>query len=84
MDHFYGTVWARRAPTPGSSIRRRSPTRRALSFGGWGEWLVVWTVILAVSFSVVRWVGVAAVVVGFGSRLFVAELQADLRAGGRT
>ena len=76
-DHFYGTVWGDGEgaeawfvyPPPFAYIVR------GLSFGGWGEWLVVWTVILAVSFSVVRWVGVAAVVVGFGLRLFVENFK---------
>src|SRR4051812_9565259 len=59
-DPFYGTVWGASEaadawflyPPPFAYIVR------ALSFGGWGEWLVVWTVILAISFAVVRWVGV--------------------------
>jgi hypothetical protein len=76
-DHFYGTVWGAGEgaeawfvyPPPFAYVVR------ALSFGGWGEWLVVWTVILAVSFSVVRWVGVTAVVVGFGLRLFVENFK---------
>lgn len=46
-----------------------------MSFGGWGQWLFLWTVILAMSFSVVRWVGVAAVVVGFGSRVVVDNFK---------
>jgi hypothetical protein len=76
-DHFYGTVWGAGDgaeawyvyPPPFAYIVR------VLSFGGWGEWLVLWTVILAVSFSVVRWIGVTAVVVGFGLRLFVDNFK---------
>jgi hypothetical protein len=77
MDQFYGTVWGSGGgaeawfvyPPPFAYIVR------ALSFAGWGEWLLVWTVILAVSFSVVRWIGVAAVVVGFGARLFLDNFK---------
>jgi len=76
-DHFYGTVWGSGEgaeawfvyPPPFAYVVR------VLSFGGWGEWLVVWTVILAVCFSVVRWVGVTAVVVGFAMRLVVDNFK---------
>jgi hypothetical protein len=76
-DHFYGTVWGAGDgadawfvyPPPFAYVVR------VLSFGGWGEWLVVWTVILAVSYSVVRWVGVATIVVGFGARLLVENFK---------
>ena len=76
-DHFYGTIWGSGDgadawfvyPPPFAYVVR------ALSFGGWAQWLLLWTVILAVSFSVVRWVGVTAVVVGFGLRLFVENFK---------
>jgi hypothetical protein len=75
--HFYGTVWG---AGDGADAWFVYPPAfayivRALSFGGWGEWLVVWTVILAVSYSVVRWVGVAAIVVGFGARLLFEDFK---------
>jgi hypothetical protein len=76
-DHFYGTVWG--ASTDADAWFVYPPPFayivRVLSFGGWGQWLLLWTVILAVSFSVVRWVGVAAVVVGFGVRLLVENFK---------
>lgn len=77
MSTFYGTVWGAGEgaeawyvyPPPFAYIVK------ALSFGGWGQWLLLWTVVLAVSFSVVRWVGVAAVVIGFGSRLLLDNFK---------
>lgn len=78
-DHFYGVglVWG--STTAADAWYVYPPpfayVVRILSFGGWGQWLVLWTVILAVSFSVVRWWGVAAVVVGFGLRLLVDDFK---------
>ncbi|HEV7809946.1 MAG TPA: glycosyltransferase family 87 protein [Candidatus Limnocylindrales bacterium] len=76
-DQLYGTVWGVGTgpdawyvyPPPFATVVR------LLSFGGWGQWLVLWTVVLAVSFAVVRWVGVTAVLAGFGLRLFVDNFK---------
>src|SRR6185369_11929463 len=41
---------------------------RLASFGGWWSWLLIWTVILSLSYAPLRWLGVIAVVIGFVGR----------------
>lgn len=76
-DHLYGAVWGV-GEGPDAWFVYPPPFAwfvRALSVAGWGVWLVAWTVILAVSFSVVRWVGVAVVIAGFAMRLVVDNFK---------
>ncbi len=72
--HVYGTVWG-----AGSDSLFVYPPPfvyfvRLLSFGGWWSWLLIWTVILALSYGPLRWLGIVAIVVGFIGRSSAATI----------